>query len=355
MGIDYYGVFSLNRTCTLLDIKKKYRQLALALHPLKKPNPPGQPAPIIAPPTVTWELIGEAYEVLSDPLRREIFDQFGQEGLQQGVPTPDGFVPPYVYHGDAMKTYQDFFGSTSPYVNILDAFDDPQTSHILPICRGLKAKDPPIIQPLLLTLSEVFHGGIKKMKIQRKVFIDEHQAVTRVKEKILDIPIKRGILPGTRITFEKEGDQGPTNEAADIIFVITDRPHEVFSRIGAHLVMDVKVGLKDALCGTSVTVHTLDRRIIRIPITTIINPAYEKIVVGEGMPRIEDPKLKGDLIIKFSVTFPTYLPKASKQLIAKAFHTAEQDGGKLTSDNINRLILTDKMNRIALKDRLPKF
>lgn len=51
-------------------------------------------------------LTGEAYDVLSDPLRREIFDQFGEEGLKEGVPTPDGYMSPYVYHGDPMKTYQ---------------------------------------------------------------------------------------------------------------------------------------------------------------------------------------------------------------------------------------------------------
>lgn len=53
-----------------------------------------------------FTLIGEAYDVLSDPLRRAVFDQYGEEGLKRGVPTADSYIPPYHYHGDPMVTYR---------------------------------------------------------------------------------------------------------------------------------------------------------------------------------------------------------------------------------------------------------
>lgn len=53
-----------------------------------------------------FALVAEAYDVLSDPLRRAIYDQFGEEGLKNGVPNAGGFIEPYVYHGEPMRTYR---------------------------------------------------------------------------------------------------------------------------------------------------------------------------------------------------------------------------------------------------------
>lgn len=53
-----------------------------------------------------FALIAEAYDVLSNPCTRAIFDQYGEEGLKRGVPGPQDFIQPYHFHGDAMKTYR---------------------------------------------------------------------------------------------------------------------------------------------------------------------------------------------------------------------------------------------------------
>lgn len=53
-----------------------------------------------------FSLIGEAYDVLSNPLRRAVFDQYGEEGLKRGVPGPKDYIHPYCYHGDPMRTYK---------------------------------------------------------------------------------------------------------------------------------------------------------------------------------------------------------------------------------------------------------
>lgn len=53
-----------------------------------------------------FNLIGEAYDVLSDPLRRAVFDQYGEDGLKRGIPTAEEYILPYHYHGDPMVTYR---------------------------------------------------------------------------------------------------------------------------------------------------------------------------------------------------------------------------------------------------------
>lgn len=64
-----------------------------------------------------FALAAEAYDVLSDPFRRAVYDQYGEEGLKNGVPTPEGFVKPYVYHGEPMRTFRwkEKLSSYSPF------------------------------------------------------------------------------------------------------------------------------------------------------------------------------------------------------------------------------------------------
>lgn len=55
---------------------------------------------------IIFGLISEAYDVLGNPQRRAVFDQYGEEGLKRGVPAPDDYIPSYRYHGDPMRTYK---------------------------------------------------------------------------------------------------------------------------------------------------------------------------------------------------------------------------------------------------------
>ncbi|XP_057327039.1 dnaJ homolog subfamily B member 13-like isoform X2 [Microplitis mediator] len=323
---DYYGVLELNRDCDDLEIKKAFRRLAI-----RHQNPSRQRNENIKE---VLALIAEAYEVLSDPLKRAIYDQYGETGLKRGISGPNGHIPPYVFHGEPQRTFRNFFGTDNPYGDLVNILSDPQTMEI--ICKmhtANKVKGEPIKKSLLLTLREIFFGGVKEVKIKKKVFVDSEKMNTVFKEEIISIPIKPGLPTGTEIVFREKGDESVDRLPADIIFVTEDSPHEIFRREGDNLLMTVEIFLKDALIGTVVTVNTVDDRTIRVPITSIITPDYRKCIPNEGLPLVKNIKERGDLVINFKIEFPVYLPIASKQYIEKAFEKTNQENNNSNNDN----------------------
>ncbi|XP_029173091.1 dnaJ homolog subfamily B member 13-like [Nylanderia fulva] len=339
-GIDYYKILSLKRNCNDTEIKEAYGRCAVRYNPTQQKN--GGAEAIFA-------LAAEAYDVLSDPLRRTVYDQYGEEGLKNGVLRPEGFEKPYVYHGEPMRTFREFFAVQNPYNDLLNILTESQPLLDFPEGRGIKRKEEPLIKTLFLTLSEIFFGGIKKMKIQKLVLDGHDKSTTVPMEKILTIPIKPGIPSGTRIVFPEEGDQGPTKIPADVIFVTEDRPHETFRREGSDLHTTVDIFLREALTGTVITLNTVDDRTLRIPITSIVAQDYIKRVSGEGMPFPANPKQRGDLILKFNIEFPIYLPLFSKNHINKAF---EMSRTIENAEYIHHLILANKMRR-NVDDNIP--
>lgn len=314
MGVDYYSILNLTRSATDADIKKHYRKLALKYHPEK--NPDDQAA------ADKFMQVAEAYDVLSDPRKRAVYDQFGEEGLKNGVPTGSGesgaWTQGYTFHGNPDTVFRDFFGGDNPFQEFYDRVDGDLSMGFGGLHgRGAKKQDPPIERDLFLSLEEVYHGCTKKMKISRRV-MNEDGHTSSIRDKILTITVKKGWKPGTRITFPKEGDQGPNNIPADIVFIVKDKPHPRFRRDGLNLVHLAIVPLGRALTGTTVDIHTLDERILHIPINDIINPGYKKIVPTEGMPLSTDPLQKGDLIIEFNINFPHSLTPERKDLVRTA-------------------------------------
>lgn len=279
MGLDYYAALDVPRNATIYEIKKSYRKLALRLHPDRKnypqhPNPPPEhtfdlPLPAL-PPNVFWELLNEAYDVLSNAMRREVFDQYGEEGLKQGVAAPHGYISPYCYHGEPMKTYFDFFGSVSPFCDLADAVTNPPKLYCVKEGIGVKNKDPSIERLIHLDLEEVFRGGVKLVKILRHEFVDRCRTKTEVKEVCLLVPIAPGIMEGTRLVFPEAGDQGATRIPADIIFIVCDKPHEIYRRDKWNLHIDRKITLKEALTGFKLSVTTIDDRKLEILVTDVV-------------------------------------------------------------------------------------
>ncbi|XP_048954849.1 dnaJ homolog subfamily B member 13 isoform X2 [Canis lupus baileyi] len=258
-------------------------------------------------------------------VKRGIYDKFGEEGLKGGIPLEYGSQTPwttgYVFHGNPEKVFHEFFGGDNPFGEFFDAEESEIDLNFGGLRgRGVKKQDPPIERDLYLSLEDLFFGCTKKIKISRRVLNEDGYSST-IKDKILTIDVKPGWRQGTRITFEKEGDQGPNIIPADIIFIVKEKLHPRFRRENDNLLFVNPIPLGKALTCCTVEVKTLDDRLLNIPINDIVHPKYFKKVPGEGMPLPEDPTKKGDLFIFFDIQFPTRLTPQKKQMLRQALLT----------------------------------
>lgn len=164
------------------------------------------------------------------------------------------------------------------------------------------------------------HSGVtKKMKIT-KTKTDESGRTESV-PKIIEIPIKRGYKAGTKLTYEREGDERPGEIPSDIIFEIEEAPHARFRRKGDDLIYKRNLTLTQALTGLKFQVLALDGTQVEVDTSNdgVIAPGQHKVVRGKGMPNSKTGAY-GDLIIEFDVLFPkgAKLSQEQKQKIIEA-------------------------------------
>lgn len=335
MGEDYYATLKVGNGASSDDIKKAYRRLAMKWHPDKNPNNRKEAE-------ANFKRISEAYEVLSDSEKRAIYDQYGEEGLKGQFappsPTSSGFSNGNGPNGfrfnpkNAEDIFAEFFGSTafpnmgstgsrpggslfngrpygfsqgnSAYPSYRDALHDRGGSSAGP------HKDPPIESKLKCTLEELYNGAVRKMKISRDVLNGSGKTVTI--QEVLSVEIKPGWKKGTKITFPEKGNEQLGVVAADLVFVIDERPHDLFKREGNDLLLVQKIGLVEALTGFSITIPTLSGKQLNLTFNDIIYPGYEKIIPKEGMPIAKEHGRKGNFRIKFEIRFPSKLSPEQK-------------------------------------------
>ncbi|KNC52675.1 heat shock protein 40 [Thecamonas trahens ATCC 50062] len=313
--MDYYAVLGVARDATDAELKKAYRKAAIKWHPRKNAESEEEAE-------VAFAEAAEAYEVLSMPVLRAVFDQYGETGLKEGIPDGGGDIPGfdgYTFSGDPYAVFTKMFGGEAPFALFADPLNGPAKSSVFG--AGAVARSP--VKPatdlhtLRLTLEQLYAGCTKKIKITRRVLNSDGQT-TREQATVLTVPIKPGFKAGTRITFAGQGDQGPGMEPGDVVFVVAEKPHKVFARNGNDLVYTATVSLLHALTGFTVELTTLDNRRLAIPINDVVEPGFSKKVHGEGMPLPGTPGARGDLYIKFTVVFPNNLNGKQKNHIRAA-------------------------------------
>ncbi|KAK3795936.1 hypothetical protein RRG08_018319 [Elysia crispata] len=329
----FYDILEVPPTATDAELKKAYRKLALKYHPDKNPNAGDK-----------FKQISVAYEVLSDPKKRELYDRGGEEAIKGGGSGGMDFHSP-------MDIFDLFFGGGGR--------------------RGGGGRGPrkgkDVIHQLKVSLEDLYNGATRKLALQKNVIcskcegrggkegsvqkcgicrgtgmqvriqqigpgmVQQIQSVCGecrgegevidpkfrcktcngkkiVKErKILEVHIDKGMKDNQQIRFSGEGDQEPDLEPGDIVIVLDEQEHDRFRRRGHDLIMTMQLELVEALCGFQKTVKTLDSRtlvITNLPGDVVKNDDI-KCVMGEGMPVYRDPFEKGRLIIQFAVKFPT--------------------------------------------------
>nr|KYP63177.1 DnaJ isogeny subfamily B member 13 [Cajanus cajan] len=175
-----------------------------------------------------------------------------------------------------------------------------------------RRKPPEVERVLHCTLENLCFGCIKKIKLTRDVI--KHPGVIVQEEEVLKIEVKPGWRKGTKITFEGVGDEKPGYLPADIVFLIDEKQHPLFTRDGNDLEICVEIPLVDALTGCSISIPLLGGENMTLSFKNIvIYPGYEKIIKGQGMPNPKNNGIRGDLHVKFLVDFPTELSEEQRK------------------------------------------
>jgi DnaJ family protein B protein 4 len=342
MGKDFYAILGVPRTANDADLKKAYRKLAMKWHPDKNPNN-------VEAAQAKFQEISEAYAVLSDPKKRQIFDQYGEDGLKYGGPPPppqqasggsgdgnfgqfEGFSSfggggggaqfHHFTQEQAEELFRNLFGDLGGFGTPLRGnrsrsfggfgfpddmgmFQDGGSpfrgrGHRLDEGEMPEMRRPRTIVQIDLpcTLEQLNHCVTRKMKITRRVD-------GRSEEKMLMVELQPWWKTGTKVTFEGEGDREPGKPPQDIQFMIRVTPHAVFQREKENLICERTISLRDALSGYQLSVRGLDGEELRKQFDEVIEPGREYRFPGSGM-HTKDGR-RGDVIVKFKVKFPTRL------------------------------------------------
>ncbi|KAJ4477387.1 hypothetical protein J3R30DRAFT_3334089 [Lentinula aciculospora] len=370
MGTDYYKLLGVDKSADENAIKKAYKKMALKWHPDR--NNGSEEA------SKKFKEISEAFEVLSDNNKRTVYDQFGEEGLKGGGgPAPGAGAGPSGFSGfggfpsgstftfsnsgpsgfsssggfnpsDPNKIFEQLFpgglgtfgmggmGGRSGMRSERFDEDDPMDSFSrfgsgmsggmpggIPRSRPSRpsrADSNPapseITRPLKVSLQDLYSGAVKHLKVGRRLLNGSTE------DKVLDIQVHPGWKSGTKIRFARAGNEQARGEAQDLVFVVEEKPHEIFQREGNDLTCHISIPLLEALTheGGKKQVESLDGRKIQMNIPAgVVRPGQETTVHGEGMPIRKDGtvKKKGDLIVKWDVIFPDRLASSQKEGLKK--------------------------------------
>lgn len=180
-------------------------------------------------------------------------------------------------------------------------------------------KPSEITRPLKVSLEDLYSGTMKHLKVTRRLLDGTTD------DKVLDVQIHPGWKSGTKIRFPQSGHEQPDGQTQDMVFVVEEKPHEIFKREGNNLICNIELSLVEALTGPPAgvtrftkTVNMLDGRRLQVPVPLgIVKPGQVTTVSGEGMPIRKEGSVqsKGDLTVKWQVVFPNRLTPAQAEII----------------------------------------
>ena len=357
MAEDYYELLGVPRDATEADVKKAFRRRARELHPDVNPDDPDAEA--------RFKQVAEAYDVLSDPERRGVYDRLGPEGLRGAGAGPD-FTGASVQ--DIFNAFfgGDIFGEAGPAGGKdvgaaveLDFLESATgATRVIPLelvsicgaCEGNGAADGATLE----TCHECAGRGVRRT-ISRSIFgeiarespcpvcggqgeIPSERCPAcagrgrRVEAKDVEVEIPAGIANGQRVAFRGRGHAGePGGHNGDLYVTVAVRPHPELERDGLDVVTSVSLPVTDAMLGTSVPVMTLEgERDVEIPAGT--QPGEQIVLRGAGFPAIQS-RGQGDQRVIVDVRVPRVEGPAAREAAEALAQAVGPDGYERSQDD----------------------
>lgn len=347
---DYYELLGVDKSASADDIKKAYRRLARQHHP--DVNRDDEHA------EERFKQLNEAYEVLSDPQKRQVYDLYGQEGLNGRGPSGSGHG--FEGFGDVNglgDIFDIFFGSgggrTGRRASAEEAGSDLRYDIELTLedvaagidrdirisrlgrcrsCDGSGAKPGSSVD-----VCSYCHGTGQVRHTQQTI-LGSFSSVTpcsvcggkgrvikdpcsdcgghgRVREAVnVSVHIPAGIENGTSVRHRGEGDAGPRGGPAGDLFVVAHvKPHKIFERRGNDIICEIPIGFVQATLGDNIEVPIIDgHELLEIPEATQTGSTFR--IRGKGLPDIHSGA-RGDEYVVVRVATPTKLNEEQKAVL----------------------------------------
>jgi molecular chaperone DnaJ len=344
--MDYYETLGVERAASDAEIKKAFRRLAQQWHPDVNQEPAA---------AERFKELNEAYQVLSDPDRRQRYDLFGAAGVEADVAGFGGFADIFdAFFGGASgatRRGRPPAGSDLRYdlrITFEEAILGTEQEIEFPIlgrcetCNGSGAK------PGTQSITCPQCNGRGEVRAVRQTMLGQMVNVTacprcRGEGKIVETPcetckgegrterrrslrvtIPAGIDEGHQIRLSNEGEAGPRGGPPGSLYVAVHvAPHPDLRREGTELVYEARVGLAQAALGTRIAVPTVEGE-EEVEIRAGTQPGTEIRLRGKGVPHLRRPGQRGDLHVVVDVAVPTKLSRAEREALLAYARAADE-------------------------------
>jgi molecular chaperone DnaJ len=339
---DYYTVLGVDRNASDAEIKRAFRRLAQRWHPDVNTEPGADER---------FKEINEAYQVLSDPQRRQTYDMFGRAGLGGGEAGFGGF-------GGFGDIFDAFFGGTTAGARRgrPQAGSDLRYDLRISFEEAVRGTDKEIEFGVLATCETCSGSGARpgttpttcpqcqgrgEVRAVRQTMLGQMLNVTacprcrgegRIVEdpcetcrgdgrterrRTLRVTVPPGIDEGHQIRLSNEGEAGPRGGPAGSLYVAVHvNPHPALRREGTELVYEANVSIAQAALGARIRVPTVEGE-EEVEIKAGTQPGTEIRLRGRGVPHLRRPGSRGDLHVLVDVVVPTKLSRRQRELLTQ--------------------------------------